>query len=165
MRGINWLIVLLIGFICCQELCAQCPELGFSRPRESEAVKQEHPFLVDSLEGNALYSVVESSNDMGRATDLCIALYCEKEGYLIALTRTGGNGEFAFYVQAPGRYRMIAGSKAMTELNILVELKDKPEIEPEKQQRLLLHMRLKNSRRRSYASVISEKEYQEREKR
>jgi hypothetical protein len=162
-RKINWQAVLLLGFVSWQELRAQCPEIKYSKLEESLVSKEEQVFKVDSLEGNALYSMVQGS-DMGRASDLCIALFAEKEGYQIALTRTGIKGEFAFYGQMPGQYRLIATSKAMTQLNILVELKEKPEADPEKQQRLLLHMRLKNNRGRSYASLISAKEYREREK-
>ncbi len=165
MRKRSWIIALFIVFGCCQELLAQCPELNGFIPPRYEPEKEEPAFRVDSLEGNALYSVIPTHDDMGRANDLCVALYSEKEGYLIASTRTGLKGEFSFQGQTPGRYRMIAVSKAMIELNIIVELKEKLEKELEKQQRLLLHMRLKSSQgRKSFASLISVKEYQEREK-
>lgn len=166
MRKKSWLIVLFVIFSCCPKLLAQCPELNGFIPPKYQQEKEEQIFRVDSLEGNALYSVIPTHNDMGRANDLCVALYSEKHGDLIASARTGIKGDFSFQGQAPGRYRLIAVSKTMAELIIMVELKEKPEREPERQQqRLLLHMRLKSSQgRKSYASLISVKDYQQREK-
>lgn len=165
MKAKGSLIALLIVLIWCQPIQAQCPELNGFRPAQPGQGEKKPILLVDSLEGNALYSLVPSYEDSGRAKDLCVALFTEKEGDLIASSRTNLKGEFSFQGQVPGRYRLIALSKAMGELNILVELKENPAKEQSQQQRLLLHMRLKNSSSgKSYATLLSVKEYQEREK-
>jgi hypothetical protein len=63
-----------------------------------------------------------------------------------------------------GRYRLIAAAEAFKELNVLVELKQAQDTDPEKRSRLLLHMRMKEGRQRSFARLLSVKEYQNREK-
>src|SRR5215510_4340752 len=139
---------------------AQCSEMVYSKPTEERAA-----LLIDSIEGNALFSLVEGSGDHGRVSDLCIALFTE-EGRFVAKTTTNPKGEFSFSGVLPpiGRYRLIASSKAFKDLNVLIELKQTPDTDAEKRNRILLHMRLKSLRSPTYATLLSVKEYQDRER-
>jgi hypothetical protein len=143
-----------------QAVFAQCPEIKFYKPVEERPV-----LLVDSVEGVALYALIEGPPDTGRASDLCIALFTE-DGRYVATTRTDTKGRFSFAsVTVPmGRYRLIATSKAFKDLNIPIELKQTQEADLEKRNRMLLHMRMKSSRSREYVTLLSAKEYNEREK-
>jgi hypothetical protein len=139
---------------------AQCSETVYIKPNEERAA-----LLVDSIEGNALFSLVEGPGDHGTASDLCIALFTE-EGLFVAKTTTSLKGEFSFSgVLLPvGRYRLIASSKAFKDLYVLIELKQTPDTDPEKRNRIHLHMRLKSLRSPTYATLSSAKEYQDRER-
>jgi hypothetical protein len=64
-----------------------------------------------------------------------------------------------------GRYWLIASSKAFKDLNVLIELKQTPDTDLEKRNRILLHMRLKSLGSLTYATLLSMKEYQDRERR
>ena len=76
-------------------------------------------------------------------------------------------GEFLFSgVLLPiGRSRLIASSKAFKDLNVLIELKQTPDTDPEKRNRILLHMRLKSLGSPTYATLLSVKVYKDRERR
>ena len=139
---------------------AQCSEVVYKEPKEERAA-----LPVDSVEGNALFSLFDGAGDSGRASDMCIALFTE-EGRFVANTTTNRKGEFSFsgVVLPVGRYRLIASSKAFKDLNILIELKEAPDTDPEKRNRILLHMRLKSHRSPTYVTLISVKEYQDRER-
>jgi len=140
---------------------AQCSEVVYKEPKEERAA-----LPVDSVEGNALFSLFDGAGDSGRASDMCIALFTE-EGRFVAKTTTNPKGEFSFSGVLPpiGRYRLIASSKAFKDLNVLIELKQTPDTDPEKRNRILLHMRLKSLRSPTYATLLSVKEYQDRERR
>jgi len=137
---------------------AQCSEVVYKEPKEERAA-----LLVDR---NALFSMVDGPGDSGRASDMCIALFTE-EGRFVANTTTNRKGGFSFSgVALPfGRYRLIASSKAFKDLNVLIELKQTPDTDPEKRNRILLHMRLKSLGSPTYATLLSVKEYQDRERR
>ena len=139
---------------------AQCSETVYNKPNE-----EREALLIDSIEGNALFSLVEGPGDHGKVIDLCIALFTE-EGRFVAKTTTNRKGEFSFAgVLLPvGRYRLIASSKAFKDLNVLIELKESPDTDPEKRNKILLHMRLKSLHSPTYATLSSVKEYRDREK-
>jgi hypothetical protein len=96
---------------------------------------------------------------------MCVALFTE-EGRFVANTTTNRKGEFSFpgVLLPAGRYRLIASSKAFKDLNILIELKQTPDTDPERRNRILLHMKLNSYRGSTYATLISEKEYPDRER-
>jgi len=139
---------------------AQCSEAVYKKPNEERAA-----LLVDSVEGNALFSLVEGPGDHGKVSDLCTALFTE-EGRFVAKTTTNLKGEFSFSgVLLPvGRYWLIASSKAFKDIEVLIELKQTPDTDPEKRNRIQLHMRLKSLRSPTYATLSSVKEYRDREK-
>jgi hypothetical protein len=139
---------------------AQCSEVVYNEPKEERAA-----LLVDNIEGNALFSLLDGPGDTGRASDMCIALFTE-EGRFVAQTTTNPKGEFSFSgVLIPvGRYRLIGSSKAFKDLNVLIELKQTPDTDPERRNRILLHMKLKSHRSPTYATLLSVKEYQDRER-
>src|SRR5499433_2041070 len=93
---------------------AQCSDVAYNKPDEERAA-----LLVDSIEGNALFSLVEGPGDHGKVIDLCIALFTE-EGRFVAKTTTNLKGEFSFSgVLLPvGRYWLIASSKAFKDLEV-----------------------------------------------
>src|SRR5215510_10857899 len=109
--------------------------------------------------------MVDGLGDSGRASDMCIPLFTE-EGRFVAKTTTNRKGEFSFSgVLLPvGRYRLIASSKAFKDLNVLIELKQTPDTDPEKRNRINLHMRLKSLRSPTYATLSLVKEYRDRER-
>jgi hypothetical protein len=152
-------LALAIAF-CATQGFAQCSEVVYKEPKEERAA-----LLADSIEGNALFSMVDGPGDSGRASDMCIALFTE-EGRFVANTTTNRKGEFSFpgVLLPVGRYRLIASSKAFKDLNILIELKQMPDTDPEKRNRILLHMKLKSHRSSTYATLISVKECQDRER-
>jgi hypothetical protein len=69
---------------------AQCSEMVYNKPNEEGAA-----LLVDNIEGNALFSLVEGPGDHGRVSAICIALFTE-EGRFVAKTTTNPKGEFSF---------------------------------------------------------------------
>src|SRR5262245_52084424 len=139
---------------CCRKLTV------YKEPKEERAA-----LPVDGVEGNALFSLFDGVGDSGRAGDMCIALFTE-EGRFVASTTTNRKGEFSFsgMLLPVGRYRLIASSKAFKDLNVLIELKQPTDPDPEKRNRILLHMKLKSHRSSTYATLVSVKEYQDRER-
>src|SRR5262249_14129637 len=135
--------LLLALFIACwaRQAFAQCSEMVYKEPKEEERAA----LPVESVEGNALFSVFDGPGDSGRASDMCIALFTE-DGRFAANTTTNRKGEFSFSGTALplGRYRLIASSKAFKDLNVLIEVIQTSDTNPEKRNRILLHMKMKS---------------------
>ena len=158
-RGIRILVVLLlvIGTLWQKSAFAQQPQASCSEIKYSERMTDDYGYLLDRIEGQAVYGSVSEKGEFVSASGLCVTLFNRKDKQLIASVTTDNRGQFQFASVAPGRYMLIAFQSALHEIIVPVQVADNAARKAVKRWRLLLHMRSKEDRRRSFVTRFTDR--------
>jgi hypothetical protein len=79
-------------------------------------------YVLDRVEGQAVFASAVKDKDQQNAEDACIALFEEKDRRRIATATVDGRGLFALTGVAPGRYTLVAAMAGERGLAVPIEL-------------------------------------------
>lgn len=149
-------IATLAALSCASGVTAQpqsgkCSSVKYSKP-ETGAVR----YRLNRIEGQAVLALVAQKWEAQSVGGLCVALFDEQRGKLVASVTTNQKGQFAFANIPPGKYTLIAflDEDELQRVVIPVQLY-KDSRSAGKPQRLLLHMRLREDSRASFATPVA----------
>jgi hypothetical protein len=135
---------------------AQQPKDGCSQIKYSEPRNNTNRYRLDRIEGQAVYGAASEKGEFFSASGLCVALFSKRGKQLVATVATDNQGQFQFTSVAPGDYVLIASLSALHEIIIPFELINIAAARPVKPRRLLLRMRSKEDRRKSFVTLVTE---------
>lgn len=134
---------------------AQQPQDKCSQITYSKSKTGIDRYRLDHIEGQAVFGDVSEKGEFASASGLCVALFSEKNKRLVATVTTDDRGQFKFMNVASGGYLFIASLGVLHEVVALVQLDNSPARKAAKPQRLLLHMRSKEDRRKSFITLVT----------
>lgn len=143
-----------------QQAPDRCSKLKYSKSQYSQFHKRSKPYRFNRIEGQAVFAPISQKWDSG--TDgVCVAVFNRNDGRLVAAVGTHDGGQFQFGKLEPGRYTLVAAVEENQSQEIAIPVRldnafDKVAVgENVTGQRLLLHMRLKEDKRKSFVTVIT----------
>ncbi|MDX6613353.1 MAG: hypothetical protein QOD75_2539 [Blastocatellia bacterium] len=150
------LLLLVIAFCAtaaaAQETAARCAETKYAQLSPSH--KSSKVYRLERVEGQTVYAPISQKWDSG--TDgVCLAVFNEQDGKQVAAVWSHDGGQFQIPNLNPGQYVLIAAVDALQEIVIPILLKNagaKKNVTP---RLLLLHMRLKEDKRKSFVNLIT----------
>lgn len=128
-----------------------CAPLSYSKYSASQ--KASKVYRLDQIEGQTVYAPVSQKWDSG-AGGICVAVFHRNDGKMVAGLASGNDGQFEVARLGPGRYLLVAAVDQLQEIVVPVQLAKAP-AGKNARQRLVLHLRLKEDRRKSFVTVIS----------
>ena len=135
---------------------AQQPESKCSQVKYSGRMTSAYPYRLQGIEGQAVYGEVSDKGELNSASELCVALFNKKDKRLVAGVTTERGGQFEFANVAPGKYVLIVSVSALHEIIIPVEVAESPRAKAFKRWGLLLHLRSRDDRKKSFATPITQ---------
>jgi uncharacterized protein DUF6624 len=127
---------------------SKCSQISYSTPDVSV-----RSYRLDRIEGQAVYAPPLHKWDAGPGGGVCMSLFNRKSKALVASVATDDKGQFEFVNIAPGEYRLIAFAGDLQTISIPIQLG--PAGNAHKSERLLLHLREKHDKRKSYVTPVT----------
>lgn len=115
-----------------------------------------YPYRLKGIEGQAVYGAVSEKGELQSASAVCVALFNQKDKRLVANVTTESSGQFKFANVAPGKYVLIFSVSALHEIIIPVEVAAGPRAKAFKRWGLLLHLRSRDDRKKSFVTPITQ---------
>ena len=131
-----------------QQPQGKCSQINYSTPQINL-----NSYRLNRIEGQAVYASPSQKWELGSGNGVCVTLFNRKNGELVATVTTDGKGQFEFVNIAPGEYVLIAVIGDLQKIIIPVRLI--PAGTANKPQRLLLHLREKEDKRKSYVTPVT----------
>ena len=128
-----------------QQSQRKCSQIGYSAPDPTLQL-----YRLSHLEGQAVYAGPEQKWELGSANGVCVVIFDRKSKLQIASATTDDKGQFEFANIEPGIYTLVASAGDLQVISIPVELR----VRNVESQRLLLHLRDKQDKRKSYVSRV-----------
>jgi hypothetical protein len=129
----------------------QCTQIKYTKPRAG-AIR----LRLDRIEGQAVFGSVSEKGEFASAGGLCVALFGEGDGRLVSAAATDGDGQFRITNVASGDYVLVASLEPLHESVVPVRLGGGAMGKSVKRRRLLLHMRAKEDRRKSFVTLVTD---------
>jgi hypothetical protein len=136
----------MVGFA--RQSQSKCAQIKYAAPLIPSKV-----YLLSRIEGQVVYASPSQKWDSGSANGLCVTLFNRVSGGLVAESTTDDRGQFELTNVAPGEYVLIAFAGEALQINLPLRLVPYGKAGPPR--RLLLHMREKEDRRKSYVSLVT----------
>jgi hypothetical protein len=156
MRKNNLFIIMftLVGLIHWQtDVSAQQSQSKCSQIRYSPPDDNLQSYQLNRIEGQAVYASPSQKWELGSGNGLCVTLFNRSNGKSVANVITDGKGQFEFVNIANGEYVLIAFAGDLQKVVIPIQLI--PVRKTNKPQRLLLHLREKDDKRKSYVTPVT----------
>jgi hypothetical protein len=134
---------------------AQQPQSQCSQVKYSDRLTNAYVYQLKAIEGQAVYGEVSEKGEFGSASAVCVTLFNRKDKRLVAGVLTDPGGQFKFTNVAPGKYELIVSVSALHEIIIPVEVADGPRAKAFRRWGLLLHLRSRDDRRKSFVTPIT----------
>jgi hypothetical protein len=134
-----------------RQAAGQCTQIKYTKPAAGAA-----RLRLDRVEGQAVFGSVSEKGELASAGGLCVALFEEGDGRLVSVVATDGAGQFRLTDVAPGDYALVASLGPLHAAVVPVRLGVGAPGESLKQRRLLLHMRAKEDRRKSFVTLVAD---------
>jgi hypothetical protein len=131
-----------------QQPQSKCSQINYSTPPVN--LKS---YRLNRIAGQAVYASPSQKWELGSGNGLCVALFNRKNGERIATVTTDGKGQFEFVNIASGEYVLIAVAGDLQKIIIQIQLI--PTGTTNRPRRLLLHLREKEDKRKSYATPVT----------
>jgi hypothetical protein len=131
-----------------QDSCAQI--------RYSSRLTDSYRYRLRSLEGQAVYGEASDKGELQSASGVCLALFDPGDKHLVVNAKTEPGGQFRFAGVAPGKYVLILDVSALHPIIIPVELAGHPRGNAFREWDLLLHLRSKEDRKKSFVTPITQ---------
>jgi hypothetical protein len=135
---------------------AQQQQSNCSQVKYSERLTNAYPYRLKGIEGQAVYREVSERGELKSASSVCVALFNRKDKRLVASVPTESGGAFKFANVAPDKYLLIVSLRALHEIIIPVEVADNPRAKAFKPWGLLLHLRSREDRKKSFVTPITQ---------
>jgi hypothetical protein len=144
-------VVFRQGNVFARQSTGQCTQIKYAKPAAGAA-----HLRLDRIEGQAVFGAVSEKGEFATAGGLCVALFGERDGRLVAVAATDGGGQFRFTNVAPGAYVLVASMEPLHAAVVPVRLGGGAPGKSFKPRRLLLHMRAKEDRRKSFVTLVAD---------
>lgn len=131
-----------------QQMQTNCSQIGYSNPDVSIQA-----YRLSRIEGQAVYASSSHEWDLGSVTGVCVIIFDRKSREPVASVTTDDKGQFGFNNIAPGEYTLLASAGDLQVISIPIQLI--PARNADKSQRLLLHLREKEDKRKSYVTPVT----------
>ena len=126
----------------------KCSQLQYLAPEVSAT-----NYRLDRIEGQTVYASPSQRWESGSANGVQVTLFNRKSKKQLASVKTDDKGQFEFINIAPGQYTLVACAGDLQVIRIPVQLN--PADTDYKSQRLLLHLREKEDKRKSYVTPVT----------
>jgi len=127
-----------------------------SQVKYSERLTNAYTYRLKGVEGQAVYGEISEREEFHSASSVCVALFNQKDKRLVASVPTESGGQFKFANVAPGKYVLIVSVSALHEITIPVGVADGPRAKTFKPWGLLLHLRSREDRKKSFVTPITQ---------
>ena len=135
---------------------AQQPPGKCDQVRYSERLTGEHRYRLKSIEGQVVYGEVAERGEFQPASGVCVNLFNRTTKRPSASVATNSDGQFQFTFLGPGKYLLMVSLSALHEIVIPVEVDGRPRAKAFKPWGLLLHLRSKDDRKKSFVTPITQ---------
>jgi Family of unknown function (DUF6624) len=130
-----------------QQSQTKCSQIAYSAPDPTLQL-----YRLSHLEGQAVYAGPEQKWELGSANGVCVVVFDQKSKSQVASATTDDRGQFEFQNIEPGIYTLVASAGDLQVISIPVQLRSRTR----ESQRLLLHLRDKQDKRKSYVSKVTQ---------
>ena len=127
---------------------SKCSQITYSAP--DIGIKS---YRLSRIEGQAVYASPSQKWELGIGNGICVTLFSRKNKRLVANVTSDDKGQFAFVNVPPGEYVLTAFAGDLQQIIIPVQLI--PARKAGKSERLLLHLREKEDKRKSYVTPVT----------
>jgi hypothetical protein len=153
-HGIAIVLVLVIVAFAASGTLAQESQGKCSQVKYSERRTGAYQYRLNGIEGQAVYGDASQKGELESAAEVCVALFDRKSRRLVSNVTTESGGQFKFANVAPGKYMLIVSVSALHKINIPVEVAGNSQAQGFKRWGLLLHLRAKEDRKKSFVTPI-----------
>jgi hypothetical protein len=143
--------VSLSGAAIAQQSQSKCAQIKYS-----ESMTNAYRYRLKGIEGQAVYGEVSEKGELQSASGVCVALFKQNDKRLVSNVTTESGGQFRFADVAPGKYMLILSVSELHEIIIPVEVADGPRAKAFKRWGLLLHLRSRSDRKKSFVTPITQ---------
>jgi hypothetical protein len=150
------ILVVVIVALSAKGAVAQEPPGKCSQVKYSKRVTNAYSYRLKGVEGQAVYGEVSERGELWPASAVCVALFNQKDERFVTSVTTESGGQFKFATVAPGKYVLIVSVSELHEIIIPVEVADRPGPHPFKRWQLLLHLRSREDRKKSFVTPITQ---------
>ena len=148
-------VVLVVAFSASGAL-AQQPQSKCSQGEYSERMTNALPYRLKSIEGQVVYGDVSEKGEFQAVSNVCVALFNRKDKRLVANVPTASGGQFKFGNLAQGSYVLILSLSSLYGIVIPVRVDDSPGAKAFKRRGLMLHLRSREDRKKSFVTPITQ---------
>jgi hypothetical protein len=127
---------------------SKCSQIGYPTPDVSV-----QSYRLNRIEGQAIYASPSQKWELGSGNGVCVILFNRESKTLAASVTTDDKGQFEFVNIAPGEYTLIAAAGDLQVIGIPIQLI--ADRKANKLQRLLLHLREKQDKRKGYVTPVT----------
>jgi hypothetical protein len=135
-----------------QQTSARCAETKYAELSPSH--NSSKLYRLSSIEGQTVFAPISQKWDSG-TEGVCLAVFDEHNGKLIAATAAHDGGQFQFANIEPGQYVLVTAVDELQEIVIPIRLENTSAKKNVTPRRLLLHLRLKEDKRKSFVNLIT----------
>jgi len=129
---------------------SKCSQIKYSTPDVSTRT-----YRLSKIDGQAVYASPTQKWELGIGNGVCVTLF-DRRGYEVAASvTTDDKGQFEFIDLASGEYVLIAFAGDLQRIVIPIQLGSSGKAN--KAPRLLLHLREKEDKRRSYVTLVTDR--------
>jgi hypothetical protein len=126
----------------------RCSQLQYLAPDVSAT-----NYRLDRIEGQTVYASPSERWELSSANGVWITVFERKSKKQVASVRTDDKGQFELVNIAPGQYTLLACAGDLQAISIPVQLS--PSAKESKSHRLLVHLREKQDKRKSYVTPVT----------
>jgi hypothetical protein len=126
----------------------RCSQIEYPTP---DASLQE--YRLNQIEGQTIYASPSQKWELGSGNGVCVTIFDRKTKERVASVRTDNKGQFEFVNIAPGKYMLTADAGDLQVISIPLQLR--PGRRDYKSHRLLLRLREKQDKRKSYVTLVT----------
>jgi hypothetical protein len=131
-----------------QQQQSKCSQTKYSPPDISL-----QSYQLNLIEGQVVYASPSQKWEVASGNGMCVTLFRRKDSEFVASVTTNGKGQFEFDNIASGEYVLLAVAGDLQIISISIQLI--PAGKANKPQRLLLHLREKEDKRKSYVTPVT----------
>ena len=135
---------------------AQQTENKCAQIKYSEHLTNPYRYRLNGLEGQVVYGAVSERGELRGASGVCIGLFNQNDKRLVASATTESGGQFEFPDVAPGRYLLVLSMSQLHEIAVPIQIAGGPNANGFKYWGLLLHLRSREDRKKSFITPITQ---------